>query len=71
MHAGYSWGDYWDLAGDEVIDYAVQGNYATSKLTFFVKVTATDTDESLEVTGDIGNNEPRGLFGVTTTLPWD
>ena len=71
LHAGYSWGDYWDLAGDEVIDYAVQANYATSNLTFFVKFTATDTDESLEVTGDIGNNEPRALFGVTTTLPWD
>ena len=71
LHAGYSWGDYWDAAGDEVIDYAVQANYAAGNLTFFVKFTATDADESLEVTDDIGNNEPRALFGVMTTLPWE
>jgi len=71
LHAGYSWGDYWEAAGDEVIDYSVQANYAASNLTFFVKFTATDTDDVLEVTGDIGNNEPRALFGVTTTLPWE
>jgi uncharacterized protein (TIGR02001 family) len=68
LHAGYSWGDYWDLAGDDVIDYAVQGNYSAGNLTFFLKFTATDSD--IEVEDDIGNNEPRFLFGVTTTLPW-
>ncbi len=71
LHAGYSWGDYWDLAGDEVIDYSVQGTYSAGNLTFFLKFTATDTSEELEVEDDIGNNEPRFLFGVTTTLPWE
>ena len=71
LHVGYSWGDYWDDAGDEVIDYAVQGNYTVKNVTFFLKFTATDTDEALEVSDDIGNNEPRFLFGVTTTLPWE
>jgi uncharacterized protein (TIGR02001 family) len=70
LHVGYSWGDYWDALGDEVIDYAVQGNYTAGNVTFFVKFTATDSDEALEVTTDIGNNEPRFLAGVMTTLPW-
>lgn len=68
LHAGYSWGDYWDLAGDEVIDYSVQGNYVLGNFTLFAKFTGTETD--LEVTGDVGNNEARFLVGVMTTLPW-
>ena len=41
FHAGYSWGDYWDLAGDlagesgEVLDYGVQGNYTAGNFTIF------------------------------------
>ncbi len=68
FHAGYSWGDYWDAAGDEVIDYAVQANYTVNKFTLFAKFTGTDTD--LEVTDDVGNNEARFLVGVMTTFPW-
>ena len=57
-------------ADDEVIDYAVQGNYAAGNFTFFGKFTGTDASEALEVTDDVGNNEPRFLFGVMTTFPW-
>jgi len=70
LHAGYSWGDYWDAVGDDVVDYAVQGNYSAGNLSFFVKFTATDASDEMKVESDIGNNEPRFLFGVTTTLPW-
>jgi uncharacterized protein (TIGR02001 family) len=71
LHAGYSWGDYWDAVGDSVFDYAVQGNYSASHLNFFVKFTATDASGAMQVKGDVGNNEPRFLFGVSTTLPWN
>ena len=54
-----------------MIDYAVQGNYSAGNLTFFLKFTATDTSDEMEVTDNIGNNEPRFIFGVTTTLPWE
>jgi uncharacterized protein (TIGR02001 family) len=70
LHVGYSWGDYWHAVGGEVADYAVQGNYSAGNLTFFVKFTATDASDDMKVEDDIGNNEARFLFGVTTTLPW-
>ena len=70
FHAGYSWGDYWDNGVGELIDYAVQANYSAGNFTIFAKFTGTDADEDQEVTGDVGNNEPRGLIGVMTTFPW-
>jgi uncharacterized protein (TIGR02001 family) len=70
FHAGYSWGDYWDALGDEVIDYAVQGNYTAGNFTIFAKFTGTDASGPLKVTTDSGNNEARILVGVMTTFPW-
>jgi uncharacterized protein (TIGR02001 family) len=77
FHAGYSWGDYWDALGDaleessgEVVDFGVQANYTAGKFTIFGKFTGTDASGNLEVTGDVGNNEPRFLVGVMTTFPW-
>lgn len=66
LHAGYSWGDYWD--DFETFDYGVQLNYTYNNFTFFGKFTGTDGDA--EVKTDVGNNEARFLVGVTTTLPW-
>jgi uncharacterized protein (TIGR02001 family) len=70
FHVGYSWGDYWDNGVGELIDYAVQANFTAGKFTIFAKFTGTDSDDVQEVTGDVGNNEPRGLIGVMTTFPW-
>ena len=69
FHAGYAWGDYWDdpiLAGDEVIDYAVQANYTVNNFTLFAKFTGTDSDLAISDT----TGEARFLVGVMTTFPW-
>jgi hypothetical protein len=42
----------------------VQGNYSAGNLTFFLKFTATDASDAMKVEDDIGNNEPRFLFGM-------
>jgi uncharacterized protein (TIGR02001 family) len=68
FHAGYAWGDAWDA--EEVVDYAVQGNFTAGKFTIFGKFTGTDASEANEYTSDVNNNEPRFLVGVTTTFPW-
>jgi uncharacterized protein (TIGR02001 family) len=71
FHLGYSWGDFWkNTYGDETLDYAVQADYTVGNFTIFAKFTGTDASGAFKVTGDVGNNEPRGLIGVTTTLPW-
>jgi len=67
LHAGYSWGDYWD--GFEQFDYAAQVNWTVGHFTVFAKATGTDASE-FKVEGDVGNNEFRGLIGVMTTFPW-
>jgi uncharacterized protein (TIGR02001 family) len=73
FHVGYSWDDYWkNTVGDELVDYAVQANYTFGNFTAFAKFTGTDasTSKGSKVTGDVGNNEPRGLIGIMTTFPW-
>jgi uncharacterized protein (TIGR02001 family) len=68
FHAGYSWGDYWEA--DEIVDYAVQANYTAGNFTIFGKLTGTDASGASKIEGDVGNNEPRVLVGIMTTLPW-
>lgn len=71
FHAGYSWGNYWkDTFGSELFDYAVQGNFVAGNFTLFAKFTGTDASGVHKITVDAGNNEPRFLVGVMTTLPW-
>jgi len=68
FHAGYAWGDAWEA--EELIDYAVQGNFTAGNFTIFGKFTGTDASEANEFTSDENNNEPRFLVGVMTTFPW-
>jgi uncharacterized protein (TIGR02001 family) len=68
FHAGYAWGDYWEL--EELVDYAVQLNWSVKGFTIFGKFTGTDASGFNEYSGDVNNNEPRFLVGVTTTFPW-
>jgi uncharacterized protein (TIGR02001 family) len=76
LHAGYSWGDYWDLLGDAIgesgplFDYALQGNYVAGNFTIFAKFTGTDASGFEKITSDEANNEARVLVGVMTTFPW-
>jgi uncharacterized protein (TIGR02001 family) len=69
LHAGYSWGDYWDDFVEPQYDFAAQLNWTVGHFTVFGKVTGTDASE-FKVEGDVGNNETRGLIGVMTTFPW-
>ncbi len=71
FHVGYAWGDYWeDVAGSEIFDYAIQGNFTAGHFTIFAKFTGTDASGAQKVEADVGNNEPRALIGVSTTFPW-
>jgi uncharacterized protein (TIGR02001 family) len=68
FHAGYSWGDFWEA--DEIVDYGVQANWSVNNFTLFAKLTGTDASGTSKVEADVGNNEPRVLVGIMTTLPW-
>ena len=68
LHAGYSWGDFWDSL-EEQFDYAAQVNWNVGHFTVFGKITGTDA-RRFKVEDDVGNNEPRALIGVMTTFPW-
>jgi len=69
LHAGYSWGDFWENNFKEQFDFAAQVNWAVGHFTLFGKVTGTDASQ-FKVEDDVGNNETRFLVGVTTTFPW-
>ncbi|HKZ73633.1 MAG TPA: TorF family putative porin [Steroidobacteraceae bacterium] len=70
LHAGYSWGDYWDLAGGEIFDYSVGVGYAIKNFSLNLKLTGTDASGAQQITSDAANNEDRVIFSVATTLPW-
>jgi len=67
-HLGYSYGDAFDTAGDDVLDYSIGVGASFYNFDFALKWVDTDTD--LEVTDDVLNNEGRVIFTVATTLPW-
>lgn len=69
LHAGYSWGAFWDDLEPQ-FDYAAQINWTAGHFTVFGKITGTDATGPFKVEGDVGNNEARGLIGVSTTFPW-
>jgi uncharacterized protein (TIGR02001 family) len=71
LHAGYSYGDYWDdSGGGELFDYSVGVGYSISNFDLSLKVTGTDASGDQKIRGDVGNNEARVVFAVATTLPW-
>jgi uncharacterized protein (TIGR02001 family) len=73
LHAGYSWGDFWedeDAGGGELIDYSIGLGYTAGKFDLNLKWTGTDASGDQKVTDDVGNNEGRIVFSVATTLPW-
>jgi uncharacterized protein (TIGR02001 family) len=70
LHAGYSLGDYWDEAGDELLDYSIGVGYTVSNFELALKYVDTSGDADVEVTDDVFNNEGRLIFTVSTTFPW-
>lgn len=70
-HVGYSWGDYWDeVGGGELFDYSVGVGYSLENFALALKWVDTDANDDQKITGDVGNNEGRVIFTVSTTLPW-
>jgi uncharacterized protein (TIGR02001 family) len=70
LHAGYSWGDLWDLVGGEIFDYSVGLGYDVRNFSLSLKYTGTDASGDQKITTDESNNEGRIVFAVSTTLPW-
>jgi len=81
LHAGYSFGDYWDEAGDvasqlgednldgEYIDYSVGVSAVFGKFTTTLKYVDTEADiENTE--SKLFNNDRRVIFSIATTFPW-
>jgi uncharacterized protein (TIGR02001 family) len=69
LHAGYSFGDYWDNAfGDKQLDYAAGVGYTAGNFTLALKY--VDTSGDIKVRTDEFNNEGRVIFTVATTFPW-
>lgn len=71
LHAGYSWGDYWDLAGGELFDYSIGLGYDIKNFSLALKLTGTDASGDQKITTDESNNEDRLVFSISTTLPWE
>lgn len=68
LHAGYAYGDTWDLLGGEVLDYAIGIGYTAGSLSLALKLVGTDSD--IVVESDAGNNQDRAIFTISTQLPW-
>jgi uncharacterized protein (TIGR02001 family) len=76
LHLGYSWGDLWENSfdegglGGELFDYAIGVGYDINNFSLVLKYLGTDASGEQKVTDDVGNNEGRVVFLVSTTLPW-
>lgn len=81
VHAGYSFGDYWDEVGElasavsgqsldgEYLDYSVGLSGTFGKFTTTLKYVDTDTDIEND-SSKVFNNDRRIVIGVATTFPW-
>jgi uncharacterized protein (TIGR02001 family) len=69
VHAGYSYGEA--FADAELFDYFAELGYTWNHVVFAVRFTGTDASGEQRVTDDVFNNEPRLMFSISTTLPWE
>ena len=75
-HAGYSFGDYWDLlkkqgAGRSYLDYAVGVGYTAGKFSFAAKwIDGSDLKELDGTPGNVFSSGSRVVLSVATTFPW-
>lgn len=61
LHAGYSFGDYWEDDDAEYFDYSVGVGYTAGKFDLNLRYVDSDIDD---LDGD------RVIFTVSTTFPW-
>jgi uncharacterized protein (TIGR02001 family) len=79
VHAGYSFGDYWDDLkdvgiGDKYFDFSVGAGYTYKNFNFALKyVDGSDLkelDDTVLTPDDVFSTEPRIILSVATTFPW-
>ncbi len=81
LHAGYSFGDYYDLLSDlssefgngddaDYIDYSVALTRSFSHFDFEVKYVATNLDGDFEIDTGAFRNDERVILSVSTSFPW-
>ena len=71
VHAGYNFGEYWDDAGEEFVDYSVGIGYTVGKFDLALKWVDGSDNESLKHTpGDVFSSDSKVVFSISTTFPW-
>ena len=72
LHAGYSDGDFWDLANDGgYFDYSIGVGKSIGNFALALKwVDGSDLAASDGTPGDVFTSESKVWFSISTTLPW-
>lgn len=72
LHAGYSFGEYFDDRDTEYMDYSIGVGYTVGHFDLALKYVDTTLDEGDDAfrSGDVFNTEGRVIFSVATTFPW-
>jgi uncharacterized protein (TIGR02001 family) len=71
LHAGYSFGDFFDDADAKYVDYSIGVGYTIGNFGLELKYVDTDLSGDEDITDDVFNTEGRVIFNVSTTFPWD
>jgi len=73
LHAGYSWGDYWDPSdapSAAYTDAAITLSKSFGHFDFALKGVTTDTKNEYEIDSGPFQNDTRAILSVSTTFPW-
>ena len=72
LHAGYSDGDYWDLANDGgYFDYSIGLTKSIGNFSLALKwIDGSDLEASDGTPDDVFTSESKVWFSISTTLPW-
>jgi uncharacterized protein (TIGR02001 family) len=72
LHAGYSFGDFFEDLDSEYLDYSIGVGYTVGKFDLVLKYVDTTLDEGDAVFSDddLFNTEGRVIFTIATTFPW-
>lgn len=72
LHAGYSFGEYFEDRDTEYLDYSVGVGYTVGKYDLALSYvdTTLDRGDALFSSDDINNSEGRVIFTISTAFPW-
>jgi uncharacterized protein (TIGR02001 family) len=70
-HAGYNYGNYWEAADSEYLDYSLGVGYSINNFNLALKwVDGSDLEIADGTPGDVFSSEARVILTVATTFPW-